>query len=86
MSSKDSEEMPVEPEPEMKKEPAKPKRTAAKMSEKQKSDLTKHMEKMKKEGMSPSEMKSHRMRLMAKLRKDPKMTAKKAHTAVMKAK
>ena len=85
MSSKDSEEMPVEPSP----SPApasKPKRTGAKMSDKQKADLKKHMEKMKKGGMSPSEIKSHRMKLMGRMRKDPKMTAKKAHTAVTKAK
>ena len=52
------------------------------MSDKQKADLKKHMEKMKKGGMSASEMKSHRMKLMGRMRKDPKMTAKKAHTAV----
>ena len=85
MSSKDSEEMPVEPEP-TPPPAAKPKRTGAKMSEKQKADLTKHMAKMKKQGMSGSEMKSHRMKLMGRMRKDPKMTAKRAHTMVMKAK
>ena len=85
MSSKDSDqEMPAEPEPSP--PPSKPKRTGAKMSDKQKADLTKHMAKMKKGGMSASEMKSHRMKLMGRMRKDPKMTAKKAHTAVMKAK
>jgi len=85
MSSKDSEEMP-EPDAEPTPVAAKPKRTGAKMSDKQKGDLTKHMAKMKKGGMSASEMKSHRMKLMGRMRKDPKMTAKKAHTAVMKAK
>ena len=82
MSSKDSDqEIPPEPAP----APAsKPKRTGAKLSDKQKADLTKHMAKMKKDGMSPSEMKSHRMSLMAKLRKDPKLTAKRAHTMLMK--
>jgi len=63
--------------------PEKPKREAKKLSDKQKADLTKHMEKMKKDGMSASEMKSHRMKLMSRMRKDPKMTAKKAHKDVM---
>ena len=84
MSSKDSEEILAEPE--TTSPPAKPKRTGAKLSDKQKADLTKHMAKMKKDGMSASEMKSHRMKLMSRMRKDPKMTAKRAHTMVMKAK
>jgi len=60
------------------------KRQSAKMTDAQKAGLKKHMDKMKKDGMSASEMKSHRMKLMARMRKDPKMTAKKAHNAVMK--
>jgi len=63
--------------------PAKKKREGAKMTDKQKADLKKHMEKMKEDGMSGSEMKSHRMKLMSRMRKDPKMTAKKAHKDLM---
>jgi hypothetical protein len=71
----------VEPEPETK--PVKPKRVGKRMTDKQKADLTKHMEKMKKGGMTTSEMRSHRMKLMAKLRADPKMTSTKAHKMIM---
>ena len=76
----------VESEPVAPAEPVveKKKRVAAKMSDKQKADLTKHMEKMKKDGMSASEMKSHRMKLMSRMRKDPKVTAKKAHASLSK--
>jgi hypothetical protein len=62
--------------------PSKPKRESKKMSDKQKADLTKHMAKMKKDGMSASEMKSHRMKLMSRMRKDPKMTANRAHKSL----
>jgi hypothetical protein len=71
-----------EPSPEPAPAPAKPKRESKKMSDKQKADLKKHMEKMKKDGMSASEMKSHRMKLIGKMRKDPKMTANKAHKSL----
>ena len=64
--------------------PVKPKRVAAKMTDKQKSDLNKHMEQLKKSGASLTEQRSHRMRMMGQLRKDPKMTVKKAHTAISK--
>ena len=76
----------VESEPVAPAEPVveKKKRVAAKMSDKQKADLTKHMAKMKKDGMSASEMKSHRMKLMSRMRKDPKVTAKKAHASLSK--
>ena len=60
------------------------KRQSAKMTDTQKAGLKKHMDKMKKDGMTASEMKSHRMKLMSRMRRDPKMTAKKAHNAVMK--
>lgn len=62
----------------------KPTSRGGKMSDKQKADLKKHMEKMQKGGMSASEMKSHRMKLMAKMRKDPKMTPAKAHKMISK--
>ena len=48
-----------------------------KMSEKQKADLKKHMDKMKKDGMSASELKSHRMKMMSRMRKG--MSVSKAH-------
>ena len=60
------------------------KRQSAKMTDAQKAGLNKHMEQMKKQGMTLTEQRSHRMKLMARMRKDPKMTAKKAHNAVMK--
>ena len=47
----------------------KPKASGGKLSDKQKSQLKKHMEKMEKDGMSKSEMKSHRMKLMSRMRK-----------------
>ena len=76
----------VESEPVAPAEPVveKKKREGKKLSDKQKADLTKHMEKMKKDGMSASEMKSHRMKLMSRMRKDPKVTAKKAHASLSK--
>ncbi len=60
-----------------------PRSGAGKMTEKQKSDLKKHMEKHKKAGMSASEMKSHRMKMMSRMRKG--MTVNKAHKDIMKA-
>ena len=47
------------------------------MSDKQKTDLTKHMEKMKKGGMDAKEMKSHRMKMMGRMRKG--MSVGKSH-------
>lgn len=79
----EEEQVPTEPQPEPEPAPVKKKRVGKKMTEKQKGDLTKHMEKMKKGGMTPSEMKSHRMKLMSKMRQDEKMTATKAHKMVM---
>jgi len=64
--------------------PPKKKREGVKMTEKQKSDLNKHMEKHKKAGMSPSEMKSHRMKMMSRMRKG--MTVNKAHKDIVAAK
>jgi hypothetical protein len=62
--------------------PAKKKREGVKMTDKQKADLNKHMEKMKKGGMSASEMKSHRMKMMGRMRKG--MSVNKAHKDIMK--
>ena len=54
----------------------KKKREGVKMTDKQKLDLNKHMAKEKKAGKTPAEMKSLRMRLMARQRKG--MTINKA--------
>ena len=73
---------PVKDTPEPAEKPARKKREGVKMTDKQKGDLTKHMEKMKKGGMTPSEMKSHRMKMMARMRKG--MTINKAHKDISK--
>ena len=62
----------------------KKKREGKKLSDKQKADLNKHMEKLKKGGMSLTEQRSHRMRMMGQLRKDEKMSVTKAHKNLMK--
>ena len=59
----------------------KKKREGKKLTDKQKGDLNKHMEKMKKGGMSGSELKSHRMRLMSKMRNQG-MSVGKAHKSI----
>jgi len=80
--------MPVAPPAEkssLTKDPAKPekkKREGVKMTDKQKADLKKHMDKLKEDGMSGSELKSHRMKMMARMRKG--MSVKKAHSDIMK--
>jgi len=51
------------------------------MSDKQKADLSKHMEKLKKGGMTLTELRSHRMKMMGRMRKG--MTIGKAHKDVM---
>ena len=63
--------------------PPKKKRESVKMTEKQKTDLKKHMDKHKKAGMSASEMKSHRMKMMSRMRGG--MTINKAHKEIMSA-
>jgi len=62
----------------------KTRKSTGKMSDQQKSDLNKHMAKMKKGGMSASEMKSHRMKLMVRMRKG--MTVGKAMNDIKKSK
>ncbi len=62
--------------------PVKKKREGVKMTDKQKADLTRHMTKMKKSGMSPAEQKSHRMKMMGRMRKG--MSVRKAHTDISK--
>ena len=62
--------------------PAKKKREGKKLTDKQKGDLNKHMEKQKKAGMTGTELKSHRMKMMGRMRKG--MTVGKAHKDIMK--
>jgi site-specific DNA-adenine methylase len=62
----------------------KKKREGKKMTDKQKADLNKHMDKLKKGGMTLTEQRSHRMRMMGQLRKDEKMTVTKAHKSLSK--
>jgi hypothetical protein len=57
------------PAPEAEAAPVKKKREGVKMTDKQKGDLTRHMKKMEKGGMSKAEMKSHRMKMMGRMRK-----------------
>ena len=70
-----------EPAPAPAEAPVKKKRVGVKMTDKQKGDLTKHMEKQKKAGMTGTELKSHRMKMMGRMRKG--MTVGKAHRDVM---
>jgi hypothetical protein len=70
------------PEPEPEPAPVKTKRASVKMTDKQKADLSKHMQKMQKGGMSASEAKSHRMKMMSRMRNG--MTVNKAHKDIMK--
>ena len=62
----------------------KKKREGKKLSDSQKTSLSKHMEKMKKGGMTLTEQRSHRMKMMSRMRKDPKMTVGKAHKDISK--
>jgi hypothetical protein len=62
--------------------PEKKKREGVKMTDKQKDQLKKHMAKMEKQGMSKSEMKSHRMKMMGRMRKG--MSVAKAHKDISK--
>lgn len=62
--------------------PAKKKREGKKLTDKQKADLKKHMDKMAKGGMSKAEMKSHRMKLMSRMR-NKGMSVGKAHKDIM---
>ena len=73
-----------EPEPEPVAEvspvaPVKKKREGVKMTDKQKADLTKHMTKVG-ANMTVSERKSHRMKMMSRMRKGE--TVAKAHKAL----
>ena len=63
--------------------PPKKKRESTPMTATQKKALTKHMEKHKKEGMSQKEMKSHRMKMMVRMRKGMSVAA--AHKDITQA-
>lgn len=74
-----------EPEPVEAQEPApeapvKKKREGVKMTDKQKADLNKHMEKVSKD-MSVSERKSHRMKMMSQMRQGKSVA--QAHKSIM---
>ena len=60
---------------------AKKKREGVKMTDKQKKDLSKHMEKVGKD-MTASEKKSHRMKMMSRMRKG--QSVGKAHKDISK--
>lgn len=62
--------------------PSQTRASARKMTEKQKAQLKKHMDKLKKEGMSAGEIKSHRMKMMGRMRKG--MSVGAAHKDIMK--
>lgn len=73
------------PEPAPSQEaPKKSKAGPRSMSDKQKADLKKHMDKLKEGGMSASELKSHRMKMMVRMKKG--MTVAKAHKDIGKKK
>ena len=60
----------------------KPRTNGKKMTDAQKDQLKKHMEKMKKGGMSLTEQRSHRMKMMGRMRKGDSVN--KAHKDIMK--
>jgi len=57
-------------------------KSTGKMTDQQKAQLNKHMEKHKKDGMSATEMKRHRMMMMVRMRKG--MSVQKAHNDIKK--
>jgi len=88
MSDNYDEQPTLEPAPEPAPVPnlvPKKKREGKKLSDKQKADLNKHMEKLKKGGMSASEMKSHRMKMMGRMR-NKNMSVNKAHKDIKSSK
>ena len=76
MSDYESKSPPPSPKPVAKK-----KRESVKMTDKQKADLSKHMEKVGKD-MTASEKKSHRMKMMGRMRKG--QSVGKAHKDISK--
>jgi len=67
------------PPPSPKESAPAPKKSSGKMSDAQKAQLKKHMEKT---GLTGSEAKSHRMKMMSRMRKG--MTVTKAHNDIKK--
>jgi len=80
MSDYESKSPPPSPKP-VAKPVAKKKRESVKMTDKQKADLKKHMEKVGKT-MTASEKKSHRMKMMGRMRKG--QSVGKAHKDISK--
>ena len=78
-SKKSEDKEPPTKKSEDKEPPAKPAKSSKKLTDKQKGDIKKHMDKL---DMTVSEKKSHRMKMMAKMRKG--QSVKKAHSAIMK--
>ena len=76
MSDKDYSEPAPEPEPEPEKKPEKKPSTKArsKLTDKQKMDLKKHMDKVGK-NMTPAERKSHRMKMLSRVSKGMSISA-----------
>ena len=77
----DYESKPPSTPPSSPKPVAKKKREGVKMTDKQKADLSKHMEKVGKT-MTVSEKKSHRMKMMSRMRKG--QSVGKAHKDISK--
>ena len=80
MSDYESKSPPPSPKP-VAKPVAKKKRESVKMTDKQKADLKKHMEKVGKT-MTASEKKSHRMKMMGRMRRGDSVG--KAHKDISK--
>ena len=57
--------------------PEKKKREGVKLTDKQKTQLKKHMDKLKENGMDAKELKSHRMKMMSRMRRG--LSVSKAH-------
>ena len=76
MSDKDYSEPAPEPEPEPEKKPEKKPSTKArsKLTDKQKMDLKKHMDKVGK-NMTTSEKRSHRMKMLSRMSKGMSVSA-----------
>ena len=72
---------PAERAPPSPKPVAKKKRESVKMTDKQKADLSKHMNKVGKD-MTVSEKKSHRMKMMSRMRRGDSLV--KAHKDISK--
>ena len=64
-----------EPAKEKKKEKENGKNGRKKLTEKQKMDLQKHMDKLKKKGMGPAERRSHRMKMLSRMSKGMSVSA-----------